>query len=172
MKPKARTDELVVKELGDEMLVYDLARHRAHCLNRTAAVVWRHCDGERTVAELAQLLEGEGELPSHETVVWMALDRLAKARLLQGEIVRPEGLGHLSRRAVLRKIGAIGGLAVLLPAIHSIVAPTVAQAASPTTSGACWSNPGANAGKCCINVTPNRICRRIFGVGVCTGAVC
>ena len=42
MKPRARTEGLVVTELPDELLVYDLERHRAHCLNPTAALVFKH----------------------------------------------------------------------------------------------------------------------------------
>jgi hypothetical protein len=36
--PKGRTAGLVESELPDELLVYDLVRHRAHSLNRTAAL--------------------------------------------------------------------------------------------------------------------------------------
>ena len=59
LMPRARQDELVVEELPDETLVYDLKRHEAHCLNRTSALAWRRCDGRTTVAEVAVLL-GEG----------------------------------------------------------------------------------------------------------------
>lgn len=31
--PLARREELVVPELADEVLVYDLRQHKAHCLN-------------------------------------------------------------------------------------------------------------------------------------------
>jgi hypothetical protein len=41
LMPRARRDELVVEELDDETLVYDLERHKARCLNHTAALVWR-----------------------------------------------------------------------------------------------------------------------------------
>ena len=37
--PHARTKDLVIRELGDETLIYDLANDRAHCLNETAAFV-------------------------------------------------------------------------------------------------------------------------------------
>jgi Coenzyme PQQ synthesis protein D (PqqD) len=57
--PKARRNQLVRKELGGEMLVYDRNSDEAHCLNATAARVWAHCDGRITVAEMAQLLEEE-----------------------------------------------------------------------------------------------------------------
>src|SRR2546423_15689116 len=46
--PRARDARLVIQELPDELLVYDLERHRAHSLNRTAALVWRHCDWKKS----------------------------------------------------------------------------------------------------------------------------
>ena len=78
LMPRARQDELVVEELQDETLVYDLERHKARCLNRTAALVWRHCDGQTSVAEVAALLEEQLAIPADEAVVWMALDRLSR----------------------------------------------------------------------------------------------
>ena len=38
-RPAARIRGVVVKAVGDEVLVYDLARHRAHSLNRLAAAI-------------------------------------------------------------------------------------------------------------------------------------
>ena len=48
MKPRARSDGLVVRHLPGELIVYDLERHAAHCLNETAATIFRHADGRRT----------------------------------------------------------------------------------------------------------------------------
>jgi hypothetical protein len=48
-KPLARREKLVVQNLGDETLIYDLDENRAYCLNETAARVWQFCDGEKTV---------------------------------------------------------------------------------------------------------------------------
>src|SRR5258707_12077357 len=81
--PKARRNQLVRKELGGEMLVYDRNSDEAHCLNETAALVWAHCDGRTTVAEMAQLLEDELKTPVADEVVWFALEQLRKSRLLQ-----------------------------------------------------------------------------------------
>ena len=83
LMPRARQDELVVEELRDETLVYDLERHKARCLNPTAALVWRHCDGQTSVAEVAALLEEQSATPADESVVWMALDRLSRAHLIE-----------------------------------------------------------------------------------------
>src|SRR5215813_1471644 len=51
--PAAREEGLIVQEMADEVLVYDQKRHRAHCLNETAALVWRALDGKSTAAEVA-----------------------------------------------------------------------------------------------------------------------
>src|ERR671934_1982561 len=77
--PGAREEGLVIQELPpEETLVYDLTRHRAHCLNQTAALVWRHCDGRTTLAEIAARLQAELGIAADEELVWLALDRLAK----------------------------------------------------------------------------------------------
>ena len=57
--PRARTDNLVIRELDDETLVYDTARDEAHCLNRTAALVWKLCDGQTTAMQAARSLRNE-----------------------------------------------------------------------------------------------------------------
>lgn len=51
--PKARQSQLIVKDLPDEVLVYDLDRDKAHCLNHTAGMVWKNCDGKSNVTEIA-----------------------------------------------------------------------------------------------------------------------
>src|SRR5918996_4509291 len=130
MKPTRRTEGLVVTEVMGEVLVYDLERHRAHCLNRAAAVVFKHCDGTRSVEELAGLLGRELGAPADPDCVWLALDRLAKACLLRRRVKRPPKAGRLSRREVVRRVG----IAVLLPAVTSVLAPTPAQAVATCVS--------------------------------------
>lgn len=128
MMPYAREEELLVQELPDEVLVYDLKRHRAYCLNRTAALVWQHCDGQTTVAKMAMLLENELKIPADEEVVWLALDQLRRAHLLEEPTTRPADAVSCSRRELMRKLALVGGLSVLLPAVMTIVVPTPAQA--------------------------------------------
>ena len=67
--PLARSEGLLVEELGDETLVYDRESHEAHCLNRSAALVWRHCDGTTTVADMVSLLQQELDIPADESMV-------------------------------------------------------------------------------------------------------
>ena len=61
--PKARQEQLIVKELPDELLIYDLKRDKAHCLNETAALVWKNCDGHKTVDQLRELMEDNAGSP-------------------------------------------------------------------------------------------------------------
>ncbi|MCH8145362.1 MAG: PqqD family protein [Gemmatimonadetes bacterium] len=137
LMPRARQDELVVEELPDETLVYDLKRHKAHCLNRTSALVWQHCDGRTTVAEVAALLERQLKIPADEAVVWMALDRLGRAHLLREQVTLPAERARYSRREVLRTLRRAAGISLLLPVIESIVAPRAAAQASCVTASVC-----------------------------------
>src|SRR6266536_266430 len=58
-EPLARKDDLIIKEMPDEVLVYDLVRDQAHCLNRTAALVWNYSDGRTNAATMAGRLTRE-----------------------------------------------------------------------------------------------------------------
>ena len=149
--PRARADGLVVRELADEVLVYDLDRHEAHCLDRTSAAIWRRCDGRSTPAQIAKGLGGE--LSSLDAdLVWVALQRLDKAHLLEQRLPK----GHspaLPRRELLKRVAAVGGLSVL-----SITVPTPALAATCIPKGtgecvdkACTSARGAQCCKGCAN---------------------
>ncbi len=159
LMPQARQDELVVEELQDETLVYDLKRYKAHCLNRTTALVWRSCDGQTSVAEVAALLEEQLVIPTDEAVVWMALDRLSRANLLSEPVTLPSDKAQYSRREMLRKLRRVAGISLLLPVIESIVAPLAAAQVSCVTLVQCQGFPktacgglpicGTSGTKCC-----------------------
>ena len=150
--PKARIEQLVIKELGDETLVYDETNHEAHCLNRTAAFVWRHCDGRTSVAKIARLLTKEMNTPVSEQLVWFALSQLEKAQLLGKHLVRPINVVQISRRELMRRLGIAA--AVALPLVTSIVAPTTAEAAS----GCAGAGQSCTAIPCCPGLNCDGIC--------------
>lgn len=52
----AKNPDLFVEDMDEEMVLYEAGSHRAIYLNETAAVVWKLCDGTRTVQELVQML--------------------------------------------------------------------------------------------------------------------
>ncbi|MFP5261143.1 MAG: PqqD family protein [Blastocatellia bacterium] len=144
--PEARSEGLVVQHLTDELLVYDQDRHKAHCLNHTAALVWRHCDGKNTAADIARKLSRDAKAEVEAEVVWLALDQLSRTRLLKQK-VSSDGAG-VSRREVMRRIGI--GAAVALPLVTSIVAPKASQAANCRPSGAACTA----AAQCCSGLCP------------------
>ena len=153
--PTARKHDLVIESLGDEVLVYDLKRHRALCLNETAALVWEQCDGRTTVGQAAERIRARFKAEVDENMIWLALDRLGKERLLEGSgPPAPEGV---SRREAIRRLGL--ATAVALPLVTSIVAPTAAQAASCITSQTCADRHQSDSGGC--GSTP-----------CCTGGAC
>lgn len=161
-RPSARQEGLVVREVADEVLVYDLERHEAHCLNASAAAVWRACDGSKTVAQIASQLRGELDPSIDEDVVWVALSELWKQNLLQGED-EPKTRSGLSRATLLKRAG-VGAAALSLPAITSLVAPTVAHAVSNLPTGSCCnSSPECASGFC-----SNTFCGTAGFAGTCT----
>lgn len=81
--PRARKEQLLMRELGNERLVYDEKSEEAHCLNLTAALVWDHCDGRTTVSEMAELLAREMRVPASDEIVRFALHQLDKSELLE-----------------------------------------------------------------------------------------
>jgi hypothetical protein len=150
LMPHARTDQLVVSEVDDEVLVYDLARHRAHCLNRTTALVWRLCDGRTTIEALAARLQGELGAPVKAEVVWLALRQLDRALLLRERLSPPEDIS-LSRQELLHKVG-VGSVGLMaLPAVASIVAPAAAATTSCSPSGHPCNNNADCCSKTCVS---------------------
>ncbi len=126
--PKADRTTLRVEELGDELLVYDLVRHRAHCLNASAATVFRLADGRTSPARMAEELAARHGLPADEEIVALALDELRRLALL--EPAGAEAPTAPSRRSMLKHLGAI---AASLPVIASITVPRPAAAQSGGT---------------------------------------
>jgi hypothetical protein len=49
--PQKRAD-LVIKELGDELMLYDEINEKIHVLNHTAYLIWSFCDGCHTVKDI------------------------------------------------------------------------------------------------------------------------
>lgn len=160
MRPLARSAGLVIRDLPDEVVVYDTERHQAHCLNRTAGFVFRHADGRRTVAEIAALL-GPG---ADDGMVHAALDQLTAAGLLEA---RPAPAAPApSRREVLRQVGL--GAVLLAPVVTSLLVPTPAEAAATCIPAA--SCTGSNIGQPCYNSNPSTECSLYTcqGAGSCT----
>ena len=124
--PMARQSGLVVQEMPDEVLVYDLDSNKAHCLNQSAAAVWKSCDGTNSVGDIVREFEANGNGKVTEDFVWLAVDQLHENGLLANS-VSPKFRGQ-SRRQVLKTIGLASMVA--LPVIASLVAPKNALGAT------------------------------------------
>ena len=145
--PRARRAKLVVRELADETLVYDVEGHRAHCLNRTAALVWELCDGEHTVSLMAERMGERLSAQVPEELVRLALGQLADRGLLAPVDFGPEpGPALVSRRAMVRRLGLAA--AVALPLVTSIISPTPVMAQSPCNETSCPPGTTCQAGVC------------------------
>ena len=122
---------LTSKELLDEIILYDDRTYKAHCLNRTAAAVWRLCDGNHSVADIAKAVVpgSESDPNAAGSVVWAALKQLGKSGLLVNSLPSHSSLPTLSRRELVLRLGV--GTVIAIPAARSALVAAAPQSASP-----------------------------------------
>lgn len=158
--PLARVDDLVIEELGEELLVYDTSIKNVHCLSPTVVRVWRACDGETRPEKMAS------QLDLSDAEIKQALAELDGCELL----ATPVGThGGISRRDLGVKATKVAAATAALPLILSVAAPAAAQtqsviqfclAQSPAPDGTnncnvCNENTGANTLCCCCHAPAN-----------------
>jgi hypothetical protein len=144
-KPLTRQDGLIIRELETEILIYDTRNNKAHCLNDTAAEVWKRCDGRATVEEISRSLTEQLGTPIDEKVVWFALKQFGRDELLEENVSLPPAFiaSGLNRREMVRALGLAAVVAA--PLVTSIVAPSAVQAATCLPSG----QPCGSSAQCC-----------------------
>jgi Coenzyme PQQ synthesis protein D (PqqD) len=160
-KPIARCENIVVQEMPEETLVYDLTINKAFCLNQTAALVWKNCDGQRNVTEIAQILQNSMKSPVSDDLVWLAIDQLSKDNLLEGKPEVPVfPTNGMSRREAVRRIGLAS--AIVLPLVAALTVPSAAYAAN-SCAGACTTlgqNPCNGSAACtCLGMIGSLTCQ-------------
>lgn len=160
--PLARTAEIVLQELGEEILIYDLKTHKAYNLNETSSIVYRACDGKTAFDELKH------KTKFTDDIIFLALDELKKENLLEENQLYSSPFSGMGRREAIRKVGLASMIA--LPTISALIAPTAAmaqsagsQAATPTPVP-CVSYLGScsSSSQCCSDA-PN--CNPTVGSG-------
>lgn len=146
--PKSHAD-LLVRDLPDEILIYDLRNDKSYCLNSTAGIVFNACDGKTTLEDLKK----QTNLP--EDIIRLSLDDLKKQNLIEADGV--SSFTGISRREAIRRAGLASMIA--LPVISALIAPHPAHAAS----GTCQTNvclvTGANT---CAGCTGRTITYTIY----------
>lgn len=152
--PVARKQGLVVQEMPDEVLIYDLDTNKAHCLNKTAAFVWKSCDGNKSIADITKSFESDFGNPVEEDLVWLAIEQLNDKNLLS-ESLQTNFKGQ-NRREVIKKIGFAA--VVALPLVASLTAPSSALASAScacVVPGDCATQTGCPS---TVNCNPGGIC--------------
>lgn len=177
--PRARRDGLLEETLGEELLLYDQSSHTAHCLSPIAACVWRHCDGERDVTELAELAGASKNLVAD------ALHELREKDLLAAEPQLPQStVPGVSRREAIVRVARYGAAAAGASLIFSATAATPAMASSGESTSCCQCYKGAEPCKCSDGWTNESKCNTWcledpectggggFKAGTCQGKSC
>ena len=154
--PIARKKGIVIQEVPEEVLVYDLDTNKAHCLNNTAALIWKSCDGSKSISDIARHVQSLAGGNISDDFVWLAIEQLNESNLLEQEI--SADFNGLSRRDVIKRIGL--STMVAIPVIASLVAPPSAMAAA-----SCNCNQSTDCGP----GTPNEQCPSTTcnGLGQC-----
>lgn len=129
INPISIRHQIVTQTVGNELFIYELSTNKVWCLNETCSFVWGMCDGTNPVSEITKAISKEFNLRSDESIIWLTLDSLKKAGLLEnGEEVMKSVGSFFSRREAIKKVGLT--TMVALPIISSVIAPTAAQAQS------------------------------------------
>lgn len=147
--PLARAEGLIVEDLGEEVLVYDLESDRVHCLTPTAARVWRACDGQTVASGLAATLDLSSD------TVQQAIFELDGFGLLSSAS-DDAGAEGVSRREFGVRAAKVAVATASVPLIVSVAAPMAAHAQTPSfcaklpfTNGCGTCNQGGNQTDCC-----------------------
>lgn len=120
--PAVRTTDIVVQDLGKEILIYDLKTHKAYSLNETSSIVYQACDGKTTFEQLRVRHKFTNE------IIFLAINELKKENLIDTGEEYSFPLTEMSRREAIRKVALASAIA--LPLISSLTVPTAAMAAS------------------------------------------
>lgn len=171
-KPTARNENIVVQEMENELLIYDLKTNKAFCLNETSAMIWQMCDGLKSVKEISRSLNQKLNQSISEDLIWLALDSFKKDKLLEQSEQFEIDFNGLTRRQIIKKVGLASMIA--LPLIASVIAPSAAMAAS-----GCVNPGGAPAGTflggaggvgfCSTPGIANATCTAVRGNLCCSG---
>lgn len=141
--PCTRKDNLVVQDLGQEVLVYDLLINKAYYFNETSSIIWRMCDGKKSANEISHSASKKTGLPISEDIVWLALNQFKKDNLLEDSKNFATIFDGVSRREIVKKVGFAS--VVALPVISSVIAPSAVHAQSACVTPMACAPPGSGS---------------------------
>jgi hypothetical protein len=150
--PKAKRREIVVQELPDELMIYDLETDRGFCLNQTARVIFEQCDGESTCRESIEVISGKLGVKIDESILWSTIQKFHQAGLLEPDTTL-NSVPRILRRDLIKSAAS---LTIAMPLIASIVAPAAVNAQSIVCvppGGNCLVDIITNTNNCCPGAT-------------------
>ncbi len=151
--PIARSENLLIEDVSGELLIYDVNTNRAHCLNESAAAIWRHCDGSRSIDKLADHLFPTLDASDARHIVDVGLQRLRRRRLVDAPAAAPAV--DVSRRQMLKKVAILAATAgIVAPLVSTVIAPTAAYAFSCMPTGFPCTTPF----QCCSGLCRGLMC--------------
>ncbi len=179
-RPTVRSSKLVTKEVGSELLIYDLETNKAFCLNTSIALIWAICD-KKSAAEITRHLNLKYQMEVDEDLVYYAFGELNKHRLIESTTEMNDAFDGLSRREIVRRIG-LAAIAAM-PVITSLIAPVATYAVScPATTkplGCPCSTQSSCSSNCCSSAPRTCVMPASKGPGAacianceCTSTVC
>jgi Coenzyme PQQ synthesis protein D (PqqD) len=146
---------VIVQDVLEEVLIYDLEKNIVRRLNRIAAAVWKECDGRKNAGEIARAVAPRFEGKVDEQTVLLALRQFTKSHLLRGGTPGLASARAVSRRELIKRLGIAA-----VPVVTSMIVPTAARAASCLPAGRnCSSNNQCCSGLCLPGA---------LGIGICT----
>ena len=152
---------LLRHRLDNELLVYDSREEQIHLLNPSTFAVVEMLEEGLDADTMASRLAAQNKTESGADILALALDELAKAKLLEAKTpaVSPLVLDGTRRQMIVKAAGL--GAALLLPAIITLT-PKKASAASNLADGAACVQSTECASNCCGKNSS----------GTCTSNVC
>ncbi len=138
-----RNTRVTTEAVGDGLGVFDPAINKSYMLNATSALVFQHADGQTSPQQLMERLRQKFNVPADqaEQLLWLSLDELQKANLLQGTFTTTQApRPMLSRRQALRTFAAAGLSMALMPLVAPVAAHAQGSAVKPVLE--CVSDNG------------------------------
>lgn len=107
--PKTRNENIVVRENGDKVLVYDLIAGKGFDLNETLSIVYKSCDGRTNLNDLKSK-----DVNLTDQAIFSALDQLRNENLLENDPASTGRVfGNSTRREIVSRLG-FASLAALM----------------------------------------------------------
>ena len=87
-KPLHKTN-LILKDIGDEFLIYSAEHKEIHVINPTAQLIWNMCDGDHSLSDIEQEIRARFSIPPERDItgdIQSTLNIFRTKGLLENEV--------------------------------------------------------------------------------------